>query len=394
MVFGSDERPLGQLFRADRRIYFEFDPSFLAAPLPLSPRHLPVQSGLHQEQKYTFAGLFGVFDDSLPDGWGRLLLDRALAQRGLDRREFGPLDRLAAVGEEGAGALVYRPVWEVAAPPSVVELQRLFKESQQILAGDEETVLPELLALGGSSGGARPKVLVGYDPQEGRLIAGHPSLPLSFLPTLVKFPMRQDRPDMGAAELAYSRMARAAGIDMMPTWLLGATREHPGFFATQRFDRPRTHVHSVCGLLHADYRVPCLDYEDLLRTIRWLTRDQRAVEQGFRRMVFNVLAHNRDDHSRNTAFLMDADGTWTLAPAFDLSFSQGPNGEHWMTVAGEGRNPQPHHLEQLAKKAGVMGSKVILEEVREAIRDWPRFAKDAGVGVVTRREIEARILRG
>jgi serine/threonine-protein kinase HipA len=207
--------------------------------------------------------------------------------------------------------------------------------------------------------------------------------------------MRNDRSDVGAVEAAYAQMARLAGIIVTPTYLLGARGDHPGFFATQRFDRPRVHVHSLCGLLHADHRIPCLDYADLLRAVRWLTRDQQAVVQSYRRMVFNVIAHNRDDHSRNTAFLMGAEGRWQLAPAYDLTFSLGPGGEHWMTVAGEGRNPQRKQMENLAQQAGIEKeqAKRIIEEVESSVHCWPALAKDMGVSKESIREIQ-KVIEG
>jgi serine/threonine-protein kinase HipA len=385
----GEERPVGRLAWVDRRILFEFDAAFLASPLPLSPLRLPVKPGVLEDPKRTFEGLFGLFDDSLPDGWGRLLLDREMDHRGVGRGALTPLDRLAFVGQEGAGALTYRPAWEAAAP-SVVDLAVVADEARRVLEGDEASVFPELIALGGSSGGARPKAYVGWRPEDGTLVAGRSVLPAGHLPVLVKFPLRGDPADVGAIELAYARMAVAAGIDVSPTWLLGTTREQPGYFATRRFDRaPRAHIHTACGLLHADHRVPSLDYEALLKATRWLTRDQRAVDQMFRRMAFNVVAHNRDDHSRNFAFRMDETGRWHLAPAFDLTFSSGPGGEHWMTVAGEGRRPGTTHLFEVARRVGVVPEEAarIVDDVRASVADWASIAEEAGVGTSSRRRV-------
>lgn len=393
---GSAERPVGRLARVDRRILFEFDPTFLADPLPISPAHLPVAPGVHEEKKRIFDGLFGVFDDSLPDGWGRLLLDREMDRRGVGRHALSPLDRLAFVGDTGAGALVYRPARLHPEPPSAVDLLALADEARLVLEGDSESVFPELLALGGSSGGARPKVLVDMRLEDGALSVGRREAPAGYLPLLVKFRNHADPPDTGAAELAYARMATAAGIEMARTWLVGATADNPGYFATERFDRsPRAHVHTACGLLHADHRVPSLDYEGLLRAVRWLTRDQRAVEQMYRRMVFNVYAHNRDDHSRNFAFLLDPAGAWRLAPAYDLTFSGGPAGEHWMTVAGEGRAPSEAHLGTVAERVGIpsRGARGIVEEVRAVLADWGAIAAGAGVGTVTSKRVGAALAR-
>lgn len=395
LALDGASRPVGRLAWVDRRVYFEFDPALLAAPLPLSPMHLPVRPGVHEDTKRTFDGLFGLFDDSLPDGWGRLLLDREMDRLGIGRHNLTPLDRLAFVGANGPGALVYEPAW-APEPPSVIELATLVAESAAVLDGDESSVFPALLALGGSSGGARPKALLAWNPDTGALSVGRAAPPPGTLPLIVKFPMRHDPADIGAIELAYAAMARAAGIEVSPTWLLGATKDHPGFFATQRYDRdPRRHVHSLAGLLHADHRVPSMDYEGLLRAVRWLTRDQRAVDQMFRRMAFNVLAHNRDDHSRNFAVRMSPRGTWALAPAYDLTFSAGPGGEHWMTVAGEGRDPTAEHMLTLAKKVGVSPkvATAILDDVREAVSGWAGFASASGVGASSLRRVSEALNR-
>ncbi|MDP2315339.1 MAG: type II toxin-antitoxin system HipA family toxin [Pseudomonadota bacterium] len=393
---GAAERAVGRLARVDRRILFEFDPGFLAAPLPLSPAHLPVAPGVHEEKRRVFDGLFGVFDDSLPDGWGRLLLDREMDRRGVGRHALTALDRLAFVGDHGAGALVYRPAWESVERPSAVDVMALAEEARLVLEGDSESVFPELLALGGSSGGARPKVLVAMRIADGAISVGRREPPEGYVPALVKFRNRADPADTGAIELAYARMAATAGIDMARTWLVGSTPAGPGFFATERFDRgPRVHLHSACGLLHADHRVPSLDYEGLLRAVRWLTRDQRAVEQMYRRMAFNVYAHNRDDHSRNFGFLLDHMGAWRLAPAYDLTFSGGPGGEHWMTVAGEGRAPGEAHLRTIAERVGIpsRGARAIVEEVRAAINDWKTVAAHAGVTPGTSNRVAATLSR-
>ncbi len=395
----GEERNVGRLARLGHRILFEFDPGFLTSSLPLSPLHLPIEGGVFEEKSRVFDGLFGVFDDSLPDGWGRLLLDREMDRLGIGRERLGPLDRLAFVGEAGAGALVYRPSLDAGTPPSVVDLHALAGNAREVLEGDEETVFPELLAMGGSSGGARPKVMLSWHPRDGRLAVGGRGSAEGFIPLLVKFASREDPPDVGAIELAYADMARAAGVEVAPTWLLGATDEQPGFFATRRFDRPagggRQHLHSLCGLVHADHRIPSTDYETLLKVTRLLTRDQRAVEQVFRRMVFNVLAHNRDDHSRNFAFLMDASGAWRSAPGYDLTFSHGPGGEHWMTLAGEGRDPGAEHLLAVAIEVGVgaRAARAILSEVREGVSGWDRFASSAGVTRASRRRIGGILTR-
>lgn len=387
---GGVARPVGRLARVQRRVLFEYDPAFLAQPLPLSPFHLPPRMGVFEQTRDLFDGLMGLFADSLPDSWGRLLLDRHVQGQGMSHHVLGPLDRLAYVGRDGPGALVYAPEMSPLERPSVVDLVALALEAQRVLDDDAGSAVQALLALGGSSGGARPKVQALYHPGEGRIVAGPVADSDGFLPVIVKFGSRADPEDVGAIELAYADMARRAGIEVAPTWLIRSGDR--GFFATQRFDRvggARLHMHSLAGLAHANPLFPSADYADLLKVTRALCRDERAVERVFRQMVFNVVAHNRDDHSRNFAFLMNAEGEWRPSPAYDLTFSPGPGGEHWMAVAGEGRQPGRQHILKVARTVGVRRGAELLAEVREAVAAWEDIAAAAGVGAKSRRRVAA-----
>ena len=225
-------------------------------------------------------------------------------------------------------------------------------------------------------------MLIGIRGDE--ILSGEDELPSGFAHWMVKFRGRDDLSDAGAIEMAYSLMARAAGIEMPPTQLF-ETGVGESCFGVERFDRRdgrRHHVHTFGNLIHADFRVPSCDYRQLLEVTRILTKDHRDVLECFRRMVFNVLAHNRDDHVKNFAFRMTEAGDWRLAPAYDLVFSHGPGGEHSMTVGGEGRRPDRRHLMSLAEPIGMTADEAqsILEQVAGAIERWPSFAGDAGVG--------------
>ena len=390
---GLDERRVGQLVDSDRRIFFEYDPTFLQDPLWLSPFKLPPRPGLVEHRDRDFGPVFGLFDDSLPDGWGLVLMDRFFRHQGSALAEVSVLDRLAYLGTRTMGALTYHP----PADPSdgnvrLLDLHEMARASQQVLAGAAGDVLPQLLRAGGSPGGARPKVLVGVRGDE--LVSGEDHLPADYVPWIVKFHAREDSSDAGAVELAYSLMARDAGIVMPPTRLFTTT---PGerFFGVERFDRQgdrRHHVHTFGNLIHADFRVPSCDYRQLLEATRILTRNHHDVLQCYRRMVFNVLAHNRDDHVKNFAFRLIA-GRWELAPAYDLVFAAGPGGEHTMTVAGEGRSPARRHLLELAEPVGVSvgDAELILDEVAEAVERWPDHACAAEVGGESTRTIQAAL---
>ncbi len=393
--FGQGPVPVGRLAVRDRRIYFEYQPDFLDRGLDISPLMLPLRPGLETFDPLLFEGLPGVFNDSLPDGWGRLLIDRALRAQGILPEAVGPLDRLALVGARGMGALTYLPDHAPEADSQPLDLDRLASDARQVLAGQADDVLPELIALNGSSAGARPKAMIGYNPETGAMIHGAGELPDGYQPWLVKFANTRDGADAGRVEYVYSLMATEAGIDMPATQLLQT--DGGAYFATRRFDRDRgtrLHTHTATGLLHSDHRVPALDYETLLALTRRLTRDSRQVERMFRLAAFNVLAHNRDDHGKNFTFLMNSDGDWTLSPAYDLTFSSGPGGEQTTTVMGEGRAPGVAHLKALARKAGIANADAIIDQTQAALADWDRHARAYEIPAPSQHLISQRLQTG
>lgn len=393
---GRNTRLGALVWDRDRRLsLFEFDPTFLRASLPVSPFTLRATSGVHEAPPIPFEGLHGLFNDSLPDGWGRKLLDRHLRVLGYNERLMTPLDRLAFVGRRGMGALSYTP--EMPRPSSRdrnVDLDWLADEARHVENDEAVTDISKLQVAQGGSGGVRPKILVGYESSSGRIILddGDP-LPLGFDHWIVKMRSRDDPREIGAEEYAYSLMARAAGIDMPDTRLLPT--EGDAYFAVRRFDRAgemaRRHVHTVSGLIHADHRTAgAIDYGGLLKVTWNLTKDIGHVEQVVRRMTFNVLAHNRDDHAKNHAFTMAADGRWSPTPAYDLTFSTGPGGEHNLAVDGEGRAPGLPHLLAVAKDVALPEAKAraIHNEVGTAISEWPKFAQQAGLSARRTDEID------
>lgn len=383
---------VGRLARKGRELLFEYDPSFLGSRLELSPFHLRLGAGVFVGKPDIFGGLMGVFDDSLPDGWGRLLLDRRAAELGLAAGALTPLDRLAVVGSRSMGALVYEPEAPLA-DPTIVKLAELAAEAAAVLRDADGADLERLIAVGGSPQGARPKVLVQLAP-DGAVHFGARDIRPGFTAWLVKFPARHDDRHIAALEHAYFLMAAAAGLDVPRTRILGATTRRPGYFAIERFDRDgpaRIHAHTLGGLLHLPHGYPALDYADLLAATRQLTRNEAAVAEMFRRACFNVLAHNRDDHSRNFAFLMDERGGWRPSPAYDLVFSPGPGGEHTMLVAGEGRAPGRDHLASLAARLELHRADAIFDEVRAAIARFRRFADQAGVPAKLRDQVATAI---
>ena len=383
LEFSGETLPVGRLAFRSGRIYFEYEPSFLNRGLDISPLNLPLCSGVQSFDRLMFEGLPGVFSDSLPDGWGRLLFDYMVSSRGGFPSEMIPLDRLAHTGRAGMGALVYEPDFGGIAPDRDIDLDQIAVNVREVLDGDPGSVLQELLALNGSSSGARPKAMIGLDAARRTAVYGAHPLREDYELWMVKFPGHGDGPGAGAIEFVYALMAKAAGLEMSEVDLLPA-RTGAGYFATRRFDRnkgSRLHLHSACGLLHSDRRTPSLDYRDLVALTMSLTHDVREAEKMFRLAVFNVLAHNRDDHSKNFSFLMDAQGNWTLSPAYDLTCATGPGGEQSTLVMGEGRNPGIEHLARLGQEAELSRSRIddIIEQTRAALSQWRKLAKEHGV---------------
>ncbi|MDR1579507.1 MAG: type II toxin-antitoxin system HipA family toxin [Synergistaceae bacterium] len=332
---------------------FEYDSAWLADGYSISPFKLPLQKKVFVAPHSPFEGNFGVFNDSLPDGWGRLLIDRLLIKKGIRPAEVSTLDRLALVGTSGIGALEYQPEETLGTSrPDTLALGGLVKEINALLREREvpDENLASLVRLGGSSGGARPKVFLKIDGED----------------WIVKFPARSDPKDIGRQEYRYSVLARQAGLEIPETRLLDGR-----YFAVKRFDRRdggKVHILSASGLLDASHRFPSLDYTDLLTAALKLTRDYREAEKMFRLMCFNVMAHNRDDHAKNFSFLFDG-GRWLVSPAYDLTRSEGMGGEHATAIGGEGKNPAMKHILAVADKVGLdpKRSKNILMSVEDAL---------------------------
>ena len=326
---------------------FEYDAEWLASGVSISPYYLPLRREVFVAKRTPFNGNFGVFDDSLPDGWGNLVLDRYLRSQGKDPARLTALQRLALVGSTGRGALEYRPDMSVVSEDAAVDLDKLAAEAEKILTTEYNGVgLDELYKYAGSSGGARPKVFVKIDGRE----------------WLVKFRASTDRPDAGEIEYRYSLLAKECGIKMPETRLFEGR-----YFGVERFDRiseGKIHTVSAAGLLNANYREPSLDYSGLLKLCLNLTRNMEQVYALFRQMVFNVLIKNRDDHAKNFSFQLIG-GEWRLSPAYDLLPSDGFNGYHTTTVNGSG-DPAEKDILALADEARLSRSRAtdIIEEIK------------------------------
>lgn len=329
----------------ERKAAFEYADEWLENGFSISPFSLPLEKKVYVPVKDYFNGLWGVFADSLPDAWGQLLLDRMLKEKGCNIDNVSMLDRLAIVGESGMGALTYRPELDMPKQEKLSSLDELSEQCQKILNTEYSDKLDELYRLGGTSGGARPKIMTKIDDED----------------WIIKFPAHVDGKNAGLMEYRYSQCAKQCGIDMEETRLFPSDI-CDGYFGTKRFDRKndsfgehRIHMLTAAALLELDFRQPNMDYHQLMKLTKILTRDNKHdIENMYRRMCFNVFAHNRDDHSKNFTFIYDENNDgWRLSPAYDLTYSTTYYGEHTTTVDGNGRNPGIKELAAVGTAAGI-----------------------------------------
>ena len=341
----------------DHMVAFQYSDSWIRNGFSISPLSLPLNRNVFippDKCRERFNGMFGVFADCLPDSWGELLLDRHLSDMGINKGEIGNLDRLAYVGKSGMGALEYYPEKETDfyIDSAGLNYDEIAKECENILSSKHSAQLDILYRLGGSSGGTRPKILLTDNEKD----------------WIVKFPASKDPAISGRREYDYSLCAKNCGINMTDTILLPSS-VCDGYFKTERFDRRKGEkIFSVtfAGLLEADFRVPSCDYSTYMQLIRMLTKDREEdKEQMYRVMCFNILTHNRDDHTKNFTFLYTPDEGWRLSPAYDLTYSDTYWGEQTTSVAGKGKNISDTDLVKTGTDAGI--PKTICEDCLEEI---------------------------
>lgn len=318
-----------------------------ASGFSISPFELPLRSGVFVARPRPFDGGFGVFDDSLPDGWGQLILDRYLQLQGINPRSLTILDRLALVGSTGRGALEFRPDKSVITQQEYADFEKLALEVERILDSNDYAGegIEEFQHRGGSPGGARPKIFTRYNGKE----------------WLVKFRAKRDPECIGRDEYEYSLLAGQCGIDMPETHLF-----ENKYFGVQRFDRTlerKLHVVSIAGLTGVDYRMPSIDYSHIFQVCAVLTYSMAELWKVYRLMVFNYLIENKDDHAKNFAFIYN-DGEWHFSPAYDILPSDGMNG-YRTTSINDSIEPSKADLVAVAVKAGL--NKKDAEEIFESI---------------------------
>lgn len=400
--------------------YFQYDPKFLQKNLDLSPIKLPISGGavIHSfpelrkgrgEMEDTFKGLPGLLSDALPDKYGNKLINIWLAQQGRPENSMNPVEKLCFIGSRGMGALEFEPAQIKKSKnsfsleiDSLVDIaQRMLNERETFLTQmgkEEEKAMLEILKIGTSAGGARPKAVIAFNPKTKEIRSGQGNVPKGFEHWLIKMDgvsgeQFGESTGWGRVEYAYYLMAKDCGIEMTECRLLEENgRAH---FLTKRFDREgneKHHIQSLCGLQHYDFNdMYGYSYEQLFQTMRILRLTYPQAEEMFRRMVFNVLATNYDDHTKNFSFILKKNENWSLAPAYDLCFSFDPNNQ-WvskqtLSVNGKRLNISKNDLMTIAKDNNIKKGEKIIAEINAVVKSWEKYASFAGV----RKELKNRI---
>jgi len=390
---------------------FEYSPDFARSGIEVAPLMMPLSTRIYSFASLnceTFHGLPGLLADSLPDRFGNALIDAWLARQGRTPESFNAVERLCYIGSRGMGALEFAPViGPKARRSSPVEVDKLVELASEVLSHRSELqvyfldkeradALNEIIRVGTSAGGARAKAVIAWNPETNEVRSGQVKAEPGFEHWLMKFDgvsgnkdkELEDPKGYGAVEYAYHRMAVDAGMRMSKCRLFEESgRRH---FMTKRFDRldggQKIHMHSLCGLAHYDYNLAgAYSYEQAIQVIRRLGLPMESIEEMYRRMVFNIIGRNQDDHVKNIGFLMDKSGQWSLSPAFDVTYSFQPTGEwtsaHQMTLNGKRDGFTLDDFRACSKVASMKRGRAetIIEEVREVVQRWTDYADDAGV---------------
>ena len=389
----------------------EYEPSFLKKGLDISPIRMSIEQAKNSDGRFffsslnkeTFLGLPGLLSDALPDKFGNIIIDSWLARKGHDAESFSPIERLCYMGKRGVGALEFSPTITDKFDKSIsVEISNLVKLAKDIIAeretlnisfsssekANEEAIL-DILRVGTSAGGARAKAVIAMN-KDGDILSGQTEAPNGYDYWILKFDGVNDvelgkTENYGRIEYAYYKMAQKAGIDMSECRLLEENgRAH---FMTKRFDRidgKKIHMQSLCGIAHYDFNMAgAYSYEQAFAIMRKLRLSKSEVTQQYRRMIFNVVARNQDDHTKNISFLMKEDGKWELSPAYDVIYSHKPGGKwtskHQMTLNGKRDDFVINDLIEIGKSNGINKCENIIKKVINAVSDWKNHAKKAGL---------------
>jgi serine/threonine-protein kinase HipA len=383
----------------DNRIVFQYSPEFSGRGWEISPLHLKSREGVFAfpelARKPAFNGLPGVLADALPDSFGKAVIRSYFTARGQVEKALSPVQHLLYVGRRAIGALEFRPAEDLGARQDeneALEIAQLVGDARRIIEGQADVAIPEIYRIGSSAGGMRPKAVVLYNDSVVRSAFADPRP--GDIPALLKFdgvnakapPGRMSGPQpYNRIEAAYSRIARSAGIDAVDVRILEGPQGH-AHLLIPRFDIDEAgrsiHQHTLGGLLHVDYNEPgASSYEEYMRVTLALGMSASAINEAFRRLVFNVLAINQDDHVKNLSYQMLPDGSWRLSPAYDLTFAKGTGwtAQHQMRIGGKTSGITRPDMLELGKSFGVKRAERIIGHVQDALAEWPQHAAEAGV---------------
>lgn len=404
---------------------FQYSPNFLKYALDLAPLKMPLKQGSRvysfpelrpdkDEEISTFKGLPGLLADSLPDRYGNQLINLWLAKNDRNPNSMNPVEQLCFIGSRGIGALEFEPSkFDKNRDAFDIELSSLVDIAQKMLSSresfetnlkaNEKKAMGEILKIGTSAGGARPKALIAYNEKTGEVRSGQTKTPPGFEQYLLKLDGVSDAQfgtskGYGRVEYAYYLMARDCGIDIMDSHLI--EEKDRAHFLTKRFDRSgantKHHIQSFCGIQHFDYnQLYAFSYEQLFQTMRGLRLTYPDAEQMFRRMVFNVMTTNYDDHTKNFSFMLKEGGRWELAPAYDLCYSYSPNNswvnQHTLSINGKHRNINKSDLMTIAQENSIKKAESILTEIQQFAKNWNHYADLANVNAELRKTVAENI---
>ncbi|MDZ4815514.1 MAG: type II toxin-antitoxin system HipA family toxin [Verrucomicrobiota bacterium] len=379
-------------------IYFEYDQEFIKSGLELSPIHLPLRLGLHTHNFSAFHGLPGLFYDSLPDSWGMNILSRKLENEGVKLHEISVFTLLCMIGPRAIGAISYEPDTGFTGSELIaLDAIKTHRDAIAIVEGKPDKVGKALYEMAGSAGGQRPKIVVGI--KDDSIIAGAGMLPKGYASWIIKLDMKPQQ-EYGKIEHAMMLMAKGAGLTVPQTKVFHFSEidgEDRFAFGIKRFDRladgNRVHVHTLSGMVHKDFFARIISYEDLLNVTQQISSNpQQDKTEVYRRLVYNILASNYDDHAKNTSFLFTANDGWRLAPAYDLTPAGRAIGTHEMSVRGKFSNIRIEDAREFGDAVGIPNDEALTVEsqVTEALSQWGRYAKEAGLSADRAKQIQHR----
>ena len=405
------DKKIGTILLKDGRVYFEYDKEFKNSKLEISPLKLPLSlEGIYtNNDEHYFEGLAGVFHDSLPDKFGTKVIERYFESKNIPSYELNVVQKLMFVGDKSIGAISYKPSihkLDNHKQQELIELNSFYENAKKIISGDAIDVVDEMLTFmdsAASAGGARAKAIIGYNPNSKEIISGIKNeLPLEFEHYLIKFDFLNDNQksqDYTKLEYLYMNMAKEAKIEVPNIELL----EHGNLthYLIKRFDRingKAKHVHSVAGLTHCNFNVPMhYSYDELFRLTRYLTGNQQDLYELYRRMIFNIIGRNQDDHAKNFAFLMDEKGTWSLSPAYDITYANGTGytKNHQLSLRGKTNDFTKKDLLEIAKLHSLKENiaKEIIEQTIDIFSTFRSRAKELEINEESISKIEKNIIR-